>query len=944
MNEVGLTDDPNARTDEVKAVVTLRSGKELKPAVPELVKSAPFVADPLQEEQSIGKEKVKIGIPSQFPQVLRKKINSVNKTEILEVLWQVKVNIPLLDMIKQVPTYAKFLKDLCTVKKGLNVNKKAFLTEQVSAIIECKTPVKYKDPGCPTISVNIGGISVEKELLDLGASVNLLSYSMYKKLGLGELKPTSITLSIADRSIKIPKGTIEDVLIQVDRFYYPVDFVVLNTEPVAVGPNHVPIILGRPFLATSNAIINCRNGDMQLAFGNMTLELNIFHLGKRHMHSEEDDFEEVCLIDTILEEQANEQKVQDILTPELSEFFVEQYELQDISLVQGYWRRKIEMLPLLTGDEPREPQQLELKPLPAELKYSFLEENEQCPVVISSLLTTAQEHNLLHLLKKNKQALGWKIYDLKGIKPSICTHHIYLEEESKAVRQPQRRLNPHLQEVVRVEVLKLLQAGIIYPISDSTWVSPTQVVPKKSWVTTVKNEKGEELSTRLTTSWRVCIDYWRLNEVTRKDHFPLPFIDQLLEIVSGHPFYCFFDGYSGYFKIEIAPEDQEKTTFTCPFGTYAYMRMPFGLCNAPATFKRCMLSMFSDMVERIMEVYMDDITEYGGDFEECLTNLEAILQRCIEKNLVLNWEKCHFMVYQGIVLGHIISSRGIEVDKAKIDIISKQPPPTNVKTIRQFLCHAGFYKRFIKDFLKIGKPVYKLIEKDAKFVWEKECQKSFEELKFHLTTAPIVRAPNWQLPFEVMCDASDLAIGAVLGQREDGKPHVVYYASKTLNKAQRNYAPTEKELLPVVYALDKFRAYLVGADIVIFTDHSALKYLLTKQNEKAWLIRWVLLLQEFNLQIKDKKGVENVVADHLSRLTIAHDTHSPPISDEFPEESLIQLEKAPWYAHIANFLTTGEIPAEWKGQDRKYFFAKIHSYYWEEPFLFKFCADQIIRK
>ena len=882
VNEIGLTEDANKRTDEVKAVVTLRSGRDLQTAVPELVKSAPVVAEPLQEEQSVAKEEVKIRIPPPFPQVLRKKKNHVNQTEMLEVLRQVKVNIPLLDMIKQVPTYAKFLKDLCTVKKGLNVNKNAFLTEQVSAIIGNKTPVKYKDPGCPTISVNIGGISVEKALLDLGASVNLLPYSMYKQLGLGELKPTSITLSLADRSIKIPKGTIEDVLIQVDRFYYPVDFVVLDTEPVALGPNHVPNILGRPFLATSNVIINCRNGVMQLTFGNMTLELNIFHLGKRHMHSEGGEFEEVCILETILEEQAKEQQIQDILTSELSECCVKQHEHQEVSLIQGYWRR-IEILPMLTGNEPKEPQQIELKPLPAELKYAFLEANEQCPVVISSLLTTAQEHDLLNLLKKNKQALGWKIFDLKGINPSICTHHIYLEEESKTVRQPQRRLNPHLQEVVRVEVLKLLQSGIIYPISDSTWVSPTQVVPKKSGVTTVKNEKGEELSTRLTTSWRVCIDYRRLNEVTRKDHFPLPFIDQLLERVSGHPYYCFLDGYSGYFQIEIAPEDQEKTTFTCPFGMYAYRRMPFGLCNAPATFQRCMLSMFSDMVERIMEVYMDDITVYGDDFDECLTNLEAILQRCIEKNLVLNWEKCHFMVNQGIVLGHIISNRGIEVDKAKIDIISKLPPPTNVKTIRQFLGHAGFYRRFIKDFSKIAKPLYKLLEKDAQFIWEEDCQKSFEELKFHLTTAPIVQAPNWKLPFEVMCDASDLAIGAVLGQREDGKPHVVYYASKTLNEAQRNYTTTEKELLAVVYALDKFRAYLVGADIVIFTDHAALKYLLTKQNGKARPIRWVLLLQEFNLQFKDKKGVENVVADHLSRLTIAHDTHSAPINDEFPE-------------------------------------------------------------
>ena len=197
-----------------------------------------------------------------------------------------------------------------------------------------------------------------------------------------------------------------------------------------------------------------------------------------------------------------------------------------------------------------------------------------------------------------------------------------------------------------------------------------------------------------------------------------------------------------------------------------------------------------------------------------------------------------------------------------------------MKTVRQFLGHAGFYRRFIRDFSKIAKPLYKVVEKDAKFVWETDCQESFEELKSHLTTAPIVRAPNWQLPFEVMCDASDLAIGAVLGQREDGKPYVVYYERKTLNEAQRNYTTTEKELLAVVYALDKFRAYLVGSGIVIFTDHSALKYLLTKQNAKARLIRWVLLLQEFNLQIRDKKGVENVVADHLSRLTIAHDTHT----------------------------------------------------------------------
>ena len=336
------------------------------------------------------------------------------------------------------------------------MNKKAFLTEQVSAIIECKTPVKYKDPGCPRISVNIGSTCVEKALLDLEASVNLLPFSMYKQLGLGEIKPTTITLSLADRSIKIPKGTVEDVLIQVDKFYYPVDFVVLDTEPVAVGANHVPIILGRPFLATSNAIINCRNGVMQLTFGNMTLKLNIFHLSKKHMHQQEDDSEEVYAIDAILEEQANELLVQDVLTRELVDSNEDQQELQKVSLLHGQWRRKVEVLPLLTGSEEHGPQQLDLKPLPIELKYAFLGGKMHCPIVISSLLSNPQEVSLLQILHRNKKAIGWKISDLKGISLTVCTHHIYLEEESKAVRHPQRRLNLHMQEVVRVEVLKLL--------------------------------------------------------------------------------------------------------------------------------------------------------------------------------------------------------------------------------------------------------------------------------------------------------------------------------------------------------------------------------------------------------------------------------------------------------------------------------------------------------
>ena len=282
----------------MKAIITLRSGKEVDQPMPKPVEETRKGEELEPEHIFLKDDSMKHCMPPPFPQALRSKKKASQQAGILEVLRQVKVNIPLLDIIKQVPAYAKFLKDLCTIKKGLGIEKKAFLTEQVSAIIQSKNPIKYKDPGSPTISVNICGTCIDKSLLDLGASVNLLPYSVYKQLGLGELKPTNITLSLVDRSVKILKGIVEDVLVKVDKFYYPVDFVVLDTEPIENGPNHVTIILGRPFLATANEIINFRNGVMQLTFGNMTLELNIFHLNNKHklVETENQVTDEVCSV------------------------------------------------------------------------------------------------------------------------------------------------------------------------------------------------------------------------------------------------------------------------------------------------------------------------------------------------------------------------------------------------------------------------------------------------------------------------------------------------------------------------------------------------------------------------------------------------------------------------------------------------------------------------
>nr|GFA68261.1 DNA-directed DNA polymerase [Tanacetum cinerariifolium] len=374
-------------------------------------------------------------------------------------------------------------------------------------------------------------------------------------------------------------------------------------------------------------------------------------------------------------------------------------------------------------------------------------------------------------------------------------------------------------------------------------------------------------------------DYRKLNDATRKDHFPLPFMDQMLERLAVNEFYCFLDGFSRYFQIPIDPQDQEKTTFTCPYGTFAYRRIPFGLCNASGTFQRCMMSILHDMIEQTMEVFMDDFWVFGDSFSSCLTNLDKMLNRREETNLVLNWEKCHFMCREGIILGHKISKSCIEVDRAKVDVIAKLPHPITIKGVRSFLGHAGFYRRFIQDFSKIARPMTHLLEKETPFVFSKECIEAFNTLKKKLTEAPILVVPDWNLPFELMCDASDYAIGA------DAKPR---------------------------------------------------------------LLRWVLLLQEFDITILDKKGSENLAADHLSRLENPHQDvlENKDINENFPLETLGSLtsNSTPWFADIANFHAGNFIKKGLTSQQKKKFFKDVKHYFWDDPYLFQICADQIVQR
>nr|GEW95748.1 reverse transcriptase domain-containing protein [Tanacetum cinerariifolium] len=338
---------------------------------------------------------------------------------------------------------------------------------------------------------------------------------------------------------------------------------------------------------------------------------------------------------------------------------------------------------------------------------------------------------------------------------------------------------------------------------------------------------------------------------------------------------------------------------------------------------RCMMAIFHDMIEKTMEVFMDDFSVFGNSFSTCLTNLENMLKRCEDTRLALNWEKSHFMVKEGIVLGHKISKKGIEVDKAKIEVISKLPHPTTVKGIRSFLGHAGIYHRFIKDFLKISGPMTHLLEKNSPFIFSNECIQAFKTLKDKLTEAPILIAPNWDQSFELI---------------------------KTINQAEANYTTPEKEMLAVVYAFEKFRSYFIMNKSIVYTDHSALKYLFAKKDVKARLLRWILLLQEFDFKVIDTRGAENYAADHLSRLENPYENVFDPkeINETFPLESLNKIAhndpSTPWYADLANYHARNFIIKGMTSQQKKKFSKDARHYFWDNSYLFRTCADQLIQR
>nr|GEU63728.1 reverse transcriptase domain-containing protein [Tanacetum cinerariifolium] len=695
------------------------------------------------------------------------------------------------------------------VKQGTKLSEMARtpMNEHCSVVILNKLPRKLGDPGKFLIPCKFLGMDKCLALVDLGASINLMPLSIWEGLSLLELTSTCMTLELADRSVSKPIGIAKDVSVKVGVFHFPADFVVIDFEP---DP--------RPF-DQLRLHMDCQGGNSMCT--PLVLLFQSFQAAKRDLGTYKDRGTErdgllwkkrgkrwkKRKVDTYQEYSQEVLGFLDVTAsgnptpyddpivsttsptltpftdndfllfkeadtflsleedPNLPEFNPFYYDPEgDILLLEAILNS--EPLPPLPKHEQYlpsfkkelkvyeaktvkssvdEPPEVELKDLPPHVEYAFLEGDNKLPVIIAKELGDEEKSALIKIL---------------------------MEEDYKPAVQHQRRVNPKIHDVIKKEVGKLLDARLIYPISDSPWVSPVHCVPKKGGFTLIENEENELIPTRLVTGWRT------------------------------------------------------------------------------------------------MEVFMDDFSVFGNSFENCLSRLDKMLQRCEDTNLSLNWEKSHFMVKEGIVLGHKISKNGIEAGRAKVDVIAKLPHLTTVK----------------------------------------DCIKAFQTLKKKLTEVPILIAPNWDLPFKLMCDASDFAIGAVLGQRHEKHFRPIQYASKMMNDAESNYTTTEKEMLAIVYAFEKFRSYLIMNKRIVHTDHSALKYLFAKKDAKARLLRWVLLLQEFDFKVLDTKGAENLAADHLSRLENPYENvlDLKGINETFPLETLSMVTfrgdfSAPWFVDFANY-------------------------------------------
>ena len=418
--------------------------------------------------------------------------------------------------------------------------------------------------------------------------------------------------------------------------------------------------------------------------------------------------------------------------------------------------------------------------------------------------------------------------------------------DAKPIRQPPRRLPLSKRKQAEEAIEEMELQGVIEP-SASAWSSPVVLVTKKDGST------------------RFCVDYRRLNDVTQKDSYPLPRIDDTLDALAGARWFSTLDLKSGYWQVQLSDDAKDKTAFSTGTGLWQFNVMPFGLCNAPATFERLMEQVLAGLPTTIALLYLDDILVPGRTFDQQIANLRMVFQRLKSANLKLNPKKCALFQKEVQYLGHIVSAEGVAPDPAKIEAVKTWPRPSCVKDVKGFLGLASYYRRFIAGFADIAAPLHQYTQKESPFVWSKEAEDAFDKLKAVLTETPVLAYPDPQLPFILDTDASNTGIGAVLSQSIDGRERPVAFFSQTLGRAQRNYCVTRRELLAVVKSIRRFHAYLYGQRFVVRTDHSALQWLLNFRDPEGQVARWLETLQEYNFTVEHRPGSKHVNADAMSR-------------------------------------------------------------------------------
>ncbi|GJZ17510.1 reverse transcriptase domain-containing protein [Tanacetum coccineum] len=564
------------------------------------------VVEPVEAPVSAPKPNPKPSIPypSRFNDQKRREKANDQIEKFYKIFRDLSFEISLTDALILMPKFALTLKALIGNKEKLSEMARTPLNEHCSAVILNKLLEKLGDPDKFLIPCEFPGMDECLALADLGASINLMPLSVWKNLSLPELTPTCMTLELADRSISQPVGIAEDVFVKNGRALIDVYEAELTLR---VGKEAVTFNLDQTARYSSNYddmmanridVIDmaCKEYSQEvLGFSDVIVSGNPTPYYDLIVFTSSPTFTPFGDSNFLLEEVDAFLALEDDLTsPEVDDSY---YDSEgDILILEAYFNDDPSLPPPTQGNylpkirkelkvvEPKndkssidEPPEVKLKDLPPHLEYAFLEGDDKLPVIIAKDLKDEEKAALIEVLKSHKQALAWQLSDIKGINPEFCTHKILIKDDFKPAVQHQRRVNPKIHDVIKKEVEKLLNAGLIYPISDSPWVSPVHCVPKMGGFTVVENDENELILTRLVTGWRVCIDYRKLNEATRKDHFPLPFMDQMLERLAGNEYYCFLDGFSGYFQIPIDPKDQEKTTFMCPYGNVCLSSHAFRL-------------------------------------------------------------------------------------------------------------------------------------------------------------------------------------------------------------------------------------------------------------------------------------------------------------------------------------------------------------------------------